>query len=395
MQLRISARPGGVKGRPPRVAECRLGQVAQTGSAMPGGVLLFTGFPGFIGARLIPRLLELRPGSSFRCLVQERFEAAAREQIGAIEKRYPAARGRIATVLGDITQERLGLAPAAAKALQAELSGAYHLAAVYDLAVRRDIGMRINVLGTRNVIAFLEGAGKLERFDYVSTAYVSGTAVGSYREGDLDVGQSFKNYYEETKFLAEVAVAKSGLPFATYRPGIVVGDSRSGETAKFDGPYFVLSAMERTPSPGVFPRVGSGRNATNLVPVDFVVEALAKLSCSDTSLGKTYHLTDPDPLSVADVSRLFARALGKSFVYVPVPLRVAKLLFAPALVQRFFGMPMQSLDYFDHPCRYDASQANADLAQLDVRCPRLPDYLDRLIAFYLENKSGVRRNAMI
>ena len=359
------------------------------------GVFLFTGFPGFIGARLIPRLLELRPGSHFRCLVQEKFESAARDSIRALEQSHPAARGRITTLSGDITQERLGLLPTTAKTLQGEISGAYHLAAAYDLAVPRDVGMRINVLGTRNVIAFLTEAPKLERFDYVSTAYVSGSARGIYRESDLDVGQSFKNHYEETKFLAEVEVAKSGLPFVTYRPGIVVGDSRSGETAKFDGPYFVLSAMEKTPSPGVFPRVGSGRNPTNLVPVDFVVEALAQLSASATSLGKTYHLTDPEPLSASAVCELFARALGKSYVYLPVPLVLAKLLFAPAPIQRFFGMPVQSVDYFDHPCRYDAEQATADLAKLGVRCPRLPDYLDRLIAFYRDHKAGVRRVAML
>jgi thioester reductase-like protein len=356
---------------------------------------LFTGFPGFIGARLIPRLLEMRPASSFRCLVQEPFEAAARDLLGAIERSQPTARGRISIVLGDITQERLGLTAAAAKALQGELSGAYHLAAVYDLAVRRELGMRINVLGTRNVIAFLEGARSLERFDYVSTAYVSGSAVGIYRETDLDVGQSFKNYYEETKFLAELEVSKSGLPFVTHRPGIVVGDSRTGETGKFDGPYFVLSAMEKVPSPGIFPRVGSGRNTINLVPVDFVVEALAQLSCAGASLRKTYHLTDPEPLAVSAVSELFARALGKSYLYAPVPLPLAKLLFTPGPMQRFFGMPVQSVDYFDHPCQYDASQATAELARLGVSCPRLPTYLQRLVAFYLEKKGSVRRKAMI
>lgn len=360
-----------------------------------GGTFLFTGFPGFIGARLIPRLLELDPAASFRCLVQEKFAEAAQASIAEIEAAHKHAKGRLTIVRGDITQERLGLAASAAKALQQELTGAFHLAAVYDLAVKRDVGLRINVLGTKNVLDFLAGARSFARLHYVSTAYVSGSAVGIYRERDLDVGQSFKNYYEETKFLAEVEVVKSGVPQVTYRPGIVVGDSRTGETAKFDGPYFVLSAMERIPSPGLFVRIGGGRNPVNLVPVDFVVEALAQLACSEAPPGRTYHLTDPEPLAAIEIADLFARALGKSYLYAPMPLAAARLLFAPGPLQRFFGMPVQTVDYFDHPCRYDCSQASADLAARGISCPRLPDYVQRLVAFYREKKGTVRREAMI
>lgn len=356
-------------------------------------IALFTGFPGFIGARLLPRLLELSPGSTFKCLVQEKFLGMAKRQIEEIEATHAHTRGRIGIVLGDITQERLGIDPAEAKVLQRQLTTAYHLAAVYDLAVKRDLGMKINVEGTRHVLEFLAEARAFERLHYVSTAYVSGTAVGLYRETDLDVGQSFKNYYEETKFLAEVEVAKVGLPFTVYRPGIVVGDSHTGETAKFDGPYFALRAMSRLPSPGMFLRVGSGHNTINLVPVDFVVEALAQLAQVDSE-GKTYHLTNPNPPTVFEVEELFARALGKSFVYVPVPLALAKLFFAPGPVQKVFGMPAQAVDYFDHPVTYDASLATRDLQKAGVRCPRFQNFAQRLVAFYLEKQGSVRREAM-
>lgn len=356
-------------------------------------VALFTGFPGFIGARLLPRLLELSPGSTFKCLVQEKFLGLAKRQIEEIEATHAHTRGRIGIVLGDITKSRLGIDPAEAKVLQRQLGSAYHLAAVYDLAVRRDVGVKINVEGTRNVLEFLAECRSFQRLHYVSTAYVSGTAVGLYRETDLDVGQSFKNYYEETKFLAEVEVVKVGLPYTIYRPGIVVGDSHTGQTAKFDGPYFALRAMLRLPSPGVFMRVGSGNNTINLVPVDFVVEALAQLAQAGGE-GKTYHLTNPQPPTVFEVEELFARALGKSFVYMPVPLALAKLLFAPGPVQKLFGMPVQSIDYFDHPVTYDSTLATRDLQKLGVRCPRFQAYAQRLVAFYLEKQGSVRREAM-
>ena len=362
---------------------------------MPDSAVLFTGFPGFIGMRLLPRLMELSPQSRFRCLVQARFLEAAREGLARIEAAHPDARGRADVVVGDITAPGLGLADGDARALREELTAAHHLAAVYDLAVSRELGLRVNLHGTRNVVRFLAECPRLERLHYVSTCYVSGTTTGVFHEDDLDVGQSFKNFYEETKFLAEMEVVRSGLPVTTYRPSIVVGDSRTGETGKFDGPYFTLSAMERIPSPGIFFKIGSGRSPANLVPVDFVIEALAQLSASPQSTGRTYHLADPHPLSVFEVGELFAGALRKRFLYLPVPKGVAKALFAPRVVQRYFGMPLETLEYFDNPCRYDTARATSDLAALGLACPPLPSYVGRLVEFYRAHRDGVRRSAMV
>src|SRR5262245_39327725 len=153
------------------------------------GDVLFTGFPGFIGARLLPRLLELQPGVRYVCLVQERFLPAARAsiaEIAGIEGAHPQARGRIDTVVGDITAPGLGIEASRARELQRSLVAAYHLAAVYDLAVTREVAHRINVEGTRNVIDFLRGAPRLDRLHYVSTCYVSGRAQGTFKETDLE-----------------------------------------------------------------------------------------------------------------------------------------------------------------------------------------------------------------
>jgi thioester reductase-like protein len=357
--------------------------------------LLFTGFPGFIGLRLLPRIMELRPQARIECLVQEKFLVAAGAAVKAIEEAHPRTRGRLGLAVGDITQPGLGLDPGAAGKLQKRLREVYHLAAVYDLAVSRQVGHRINVEGTKNVLHFLQEAPRFSRLHYVSTAYVSGRATGIFRESDLDVGQGFKNHYEETKFQAEVEVVESRVPRTIYRPGVVVGDSRTGETGKFDGPYFVLRAMERMPSPGAFIRLGRGRGTVNVVPVDFVVEALARLSTAPLSEGKTYHLTDPHPHSARELAEIFARALGKRFVYVPVPLWLARLLFRPRAVQRSFGMPVEALDYFDDQVRHDATQATHDLETLGVRCPPLKEYVPRLVAFYRSRRDTVRREAMI
>jgi thioester reductase-like protein len=355
--------------------------------------ILFTGFPGFIGLRLLPRLLELKPDAQIACLVQEKFLAAAKDGVATIETNHPHAIGRIDLVTGDITSAGLGLEGGAAQHLHNDTVECYHLAAVYDLAVKKDVAHRINVLGTRHVLEFLGEGKRFERLHYVSTAFVSGTVKGTFREGDLDLGQGFKNHYERTKFEAEVLVAQNALPRTIYRPGVVVGDSRTGETGKFDGPYFVLRFMERLPSPGIFMLPGGGKGTSNIVPVDFVVEALARLSATEASLGKTYHLTDPDPLSPIEIARLFAKALGKRFAYLPVPLALAKAAFRP--IHRLFGMPMEALDYFTDPVRHDATVATRDLAALGLRCPRFPDYVPALLAFYRRERDRVRREAMI
>jgi nucleoside-diphosphate-sugar epimerase len=191
-----------------------------------------------------------------------------------------------------------------------------------------------------------------------------------------------------------VEVVRSKVPCTVYRPGIVVGDSKTGETAKFDGPYFVLRVMERMPSPGVFFRIGLGFGTVNVVPVDFVVESMAALSAWPGSLGMTYHLCDPRPHSPVELAEMFAAALGKSFAFVPVPMAVAKAFFAPKPVQRLFGMPVQALDYFDDPVRHDTAQATKDLGDLGIECPRLADYLPRLVSFYKSHRETVRREAM-
>jgi thioester reductase-like protein len=356
--------------------------------------ILFTGFPGFIGMRLLPRLLELQPGARIACLVQEKFLDTARASLAALAKGHEHTRGHIELVAGDITAAGLGIEAAKAKALRSSLWQAWHLAAVYDLAVARDVGRRVNVDGTRNVLDFVASAPSFERLQYVSTAYVSGTAHGVFRETDLDVGQGFKNHYEETKFQAEVEVVHSRVPATIYRPGVVVGDSRTGETAKFDGPYLVLRMMERLPSPGVFFRIGTSRGTVNIVPVDFVVEAMARLGATSASSGRTYHLCDPQPHSPVELAEMFARASGRRFVFVPVPLGLARACFAPRPVQHFFGMPQQALDYFHDTVRHDTTQASRDLGALGIECPRLADYLPRLVAFYRSHRDAVRSEAM-
>ena len=351
-------------------------------------IALVTGFPGFIGERLLPRLLELHPQTEFLCLVQPRFKEQAQSALSRLG--IPPSRASLAE--GDITLEGLGIEASRREALLSRLDAVFHLAAVYDLAVTAEFAHRVNVLGTRHMIAFAKGAPPFKRFHHVSTAYVSGTFEGVFSETDLDRGQSFKNHYERTKFESEKDVVESGLPFTVYRPGVVWGDSRTGETAKFDGPYAVMGAMEKV----LFFFLDGPKDATmNVVPVDYVIEGLARLSASPLSFRKTYNLTDPEGKDVRTLTRLMAKALGRSYVFVPLPLSLVRAAVSIPLVRSTLGLIPESIAYFGHRCRYDAAQAKADLLTLGLACPAVETYIDVIVSFFRANRDRVRKTAMV
>ena len=204
--------------------------------------VLVTGFPGFIGGRLVQALLEEAPDSRVVALVEPHMADKAEELAAKLDG------GRIEVLAGDITERRLGLGDEDYERLAAEITAIYHLAAIYDLAVPLEIATKVNVDGTGNVLSLCEDCERLERLHYVSTAYVAGDRSGTVYEHELAMGQGFKNHYESTKFQAEVWVrqAMGRVPITVYRPAIVVGDSRSGETLKFDGPYYALRVISRT-----------------------------------------------------------------------------------------------------------------------------------------------------
>jgi thioester reductase-like protein len=346
--------------------------------------IFFTGFPGFLGSALLPRVLDRCPDDVAVCLVQARFAGVARARVETLEARFPSVRGRIRLVEGDLTQSDLGLADQ--PALSADLSEVYHLAAIYDLGVTREAGLHVNVDGTRHVASFAETAPRLARFHYVSTCYVSGRHAGTYSEEDLDTGQRFNNYYEETKFLAECHVRErigAGLPATIYRPAIVVGDSRTGVTQKFDGPYFVLQLLLRQARVAVMPVMGNPRlTRVNVVPSDFVIDAITHLSGLPRSLGRVYQLADPAPLTADDMLRTMGDATRRTIVRLPLPRRLAKAAIdrVPG-VYRCLRIPSGALDYFDLPTHFTSANTQEDLAGTGIVVPPFGSYLVRLVEF--------------
>jgi thioester reductase-like protein len=335
--------------------------------------LFLTGFPGFLGSELLPRLLA-RTDDYAVCLVQPQYRALAEQRIAS----QPGLAKRVRLVDGDLT--------AALDHIDAgDIREIWHLAAVYDLSVARDVGMRVNVTGTTRVLDLAGRATKLERLHYVSTCYVSGRHRGVFLESDLEKGQTFNNFYEETKYLAEVEVRRRmpRLPVTIYRPSVVVGDSATGATLKFDGPYFVMRWLMRQPRIALLPVVGRpARYHFNVVPSDFVMRAIEHLSAHPRSLGKTYAIADPAPLTVDETIDVISAATKRTVVRVPLPKAVAKnaLRYVPG-VYRLMRIPPAAVDYFVHPTDYDTTNATEDLADSGIAAPRLRDYAPQLVAF--------------
>jgi thioester reductase-like protein len=348
---------------------------------------LITGFPGFIAGRLVAKLLRDDPDLHLTALVESRMAGPAREAAARIDA------DRIELVEGDIAKPQLGLDDAAWRRLTERTTRVFHLAAIYDLAVPLDIAHKVNVDGTGNVLEFCRACEDLRRLEYVSTAYVAGLRTGVVYEHELALGQDHKNHYESTKFQAEVWVReeqqRDRVPATIYRPAIVVGDSQTGETQKFDGPYYLLRTISRAVAlRQPIPQFGRSSALFNVVPVDFVVDAIATISQDAASTGDTVHLVDPDPLTARELIELLAREYADRRPRVRLPSKMVQATLRPKAVRKLFGgAPPESIQYLNHPVRFDTRVADAVLARSGLRCPRFPEYAAPIVRFFREHEA--------
>jgi thioester reductase-like protein len=343
--------------------------------------IFLTGFPGFIAGRLVERLA--REGARFLLLVQPNFLERARLDTARIarETGTPAENFRI--LEGDITQEDLGLSAKELEVARRETTIVFHLAAIYDLAVAREVALRVNVEGTRHVNRFAQSLSRLRRYHYVSTCYVAGLRLGRILETELRHTAGFRNHYEETKYLAELEVdaLKSELPLTIHRPAVVCGDSRTGETAKYDGVYYLINYVRMHPTLFSLVNIGNREVKLNLVPVDFVVEAMSALLKDERAAGATVQLADPNPLTTHELFESIARALaGRGSRLTVSPNLVRKALALP-LSPTLTGLPHAGVPYFFHDQTYDTTIARSLLEPHNVRCPPFTDYVAALIDF--------------
>ncbi len=352
-----------------------------------------TGATGFIGKRLVKALLARR-GAVVHFLL--RPESA--DKLPALLDFWGEASTskRVFPISGDLTAKRLGVAADDIKKLKGHVHHAYHLAAVYDLSADAESQIATNIEGTRAVVEFAKAidAGHLH---HVSSIAAAGLYEGVFREDMFDEADGLDHPYFMTKHESEKIVRKeSKVPWTVYRPALVVGDSKTGEMDKIDGPYYFFKLIQRMRQllPPWMPSIGIEGGRINIVPVDFVVAALDHISHLKTDLDRRcFHLVDPVGYRVGDVLDIIGKAAHAPkmnlFVnaallgFIPKSVKKGLLALAPvrrvkAAVLKDLGLPEDMLTFINFPTRYDCREALAALKGSGIECPRLDDYAWRL-----------------
>lgn len=343
--------------------------------------IFLTGFPGFIAERLVAKLAAA--DTQFFLLVEERMTSTAVRSVERIAADKSIPLENFALVSGDITKPNLGVADEDLDQISAETTDVFHLAAVYDLAVAKNIARTVNFEGTKNVNDLARSLPNLKRYNYVSTCYVAGRRTGRILESELEHPEGFRNFYEETKYLAELEVEKlkEEIPLTIFRPSVVVGDSGTGETTKYDGIYYLIRYLRRAPAMLRLVNVGNKNVRLNLVPVDFVVDGIATLCEDDAAVGKTVALADPEPLTTSELfDEISAKLSGKRSVIQPPPALIQNSLLLP-LGPPLTGLPHSAVPYFFLVQEYDTSVADALLGPHGVKCPNFRDYVGQLLTY--------------
>jgi thioester reductase-like protein len=359
--------------------------------------LLLTGATGFVGMEVLGRYLE----SSDRQIItpvravndaeaSERIKATLRGLFGIRARKYER---RVEAVAADLVRPGLGLPTECREAIAERVGTIIHSAASVSFSLPLVRSREINLEGTRRMLELAELAharGGLERYAHVSTAYVAGTHDGRFHECDHDLRQRFRNPYEQSKFEAEQLVrSKPELPTTILRPSIIVGDRRSGWTAAFNVLYWPLRAFAR----GLYPAVPAVPSApVDVVPIDYVADAICALCQSDAGVGATYHLTaGPHASNVAELVELASRYFGRPPPRVLAPTEFAE--YAKSLTGVKRSVLRESAAYFPYfavSTEFDNQKARARLEPDGISVSPLSGYLERLLDFATRSRWGKR-----
>ena len=360
---------------------------------------LLTGSTGLIGRHLLVRLLD-DPDAQVHALVRSgsvgRLETALAELPAA-------ARDRVHVVTGDLTTPDLGISKATRRTLRNKVDHLVHLAALYDMTADDARNEEINVEGTRRVVALAEDL-KVGVLHHVSSVAVAGEAHGTFAEKDFDHGQPLPSAYHRTKFESEKIVREAGVPWRVYRPAIVLGDSRTGEMDKVDGPYYffpTIDALSRVPQRLRTPLVLPGLGDSNVVPVDYVVDAMAALIHRPGLDGRAFHLVHPRPQPFVDIYNAFATQAGAPTVTATIPstslwpaakvaAKVVSALpgatLAYQLTMQRLGVPSEVVPHMVFEPRFASEVTRAELHAAGVPPPpELDAYAARLWKYWSEN----------
>ena len=350
-----------------------------------------TGASGFIGKRLVRKLLERDATNVIYFLIRE----VERESLPALYEFWGCDASRAIPVVGDLTQPLLGVAAVDIKKLGKKTTHFFHLAAIYDLKADAEIQLKVNVDGTRNTVQFAEAIGA-KHFHLFSSIASAGLFEGLFREDMFEEAEGLDHPYFRTKHDSEGIVRREcSIPWRIYRPALVVGDSRTGEMDKIDGPYYFFKLIQklRKALPSWMPTIGIEGGRINVVPVDFIVNAVDCIAHLKGEDGKCFHLVDPSPMRVGDLLNTFARAAhapemtmrvnAALFSFIPKQLRNSLLALTPVrrirhAVMKDLGLPDDMFRFVNYPTRFDCRETTRVLKGSGISVPPLDTYAWRL-----------------
>ncbi|GAB2877283.1 SDR family oxidoreductase [Pseudoduganella ginsengisoli] len=345
-----------------------------------------TGATGFIGKRLVRKLLE-KKGSVVYFLMRE----SSSDKLPALYEYWGVSKARAIPVFGDLRSPKLGVSKDDIKQLSKNIDHFYHLAAIYDMLADADEQMAVNVEGTRNTVEFANAiqAGILH---HVSSIAAAGMFEGIFREDMFDEAENLDHPYFATKHESEKIVRQETKgAWRVYRPGMVVGDSKTGEMDKIDGPYYFFKLIQRIRQllPPWMPTIGIEGGRINIVPVDYVVNAMHHISHQPDLDGRAFHLTDPEPLRVGEVLNIFCRAAhaptmsirinAALFGFIPKSIKKGVMALTPVrrvrdAVMKDLGLPPDLMGFINYPTRFDNRDTAKALKGTGISCPPLESY---------------------
>ncbi len=355
-----------------------------------------TGATGFIGSHLLPKLLD-RKGKIY-VLVRSGSKKKLKELLESIN----APKNRVIAITGDLTKKDLGVSKKNREELNGNIRHMFHLAALYDLKASYDEQESANIDGTRNAIGFAESVNA-KCFHHTSSIAAAGLYNGVFREDMFDEAEGLDNPYFKTKHESEGIVRREcKVPFQIYRPAIVIGHSETGEIDKIDGPYYFFKLIQkmRKMMPSWMPTLGLEGGRLNMVPVDYVVNAMDHIAHCKGQHGKCFHLTDPKPRKIGQVLNIFSHAAhapqmtmridARIFNFIPGAIKQGLMMLSPirrirSQVMNELGIPPGVLSFINYPTRFDNRETAKLLKGTKIAVPDLKKYAWRLWDYWERN----------
>jgi len=349
-----------------------------------------TGATGFIGKRLVRKLLASKDSTVWFLIREE-----SRNKLTALLEYWNVDASRALPVFGDVRAAGLGISDEDIATLSGKVEHFFHLAAIYDLKADADAQVATNVEGTRHAVA-LANQVRAGCFQHVSSIAAAGLYEGTFREDMFDEAENLEHPYFATKHFSEKVVRdECTVPWRVYRPGLVVGDSKTGEMDKIDGPYYFFKPIQhiRRLLPPWMPAIGIEGGRINIVPVDYVIDAMVCIALHPGLDRQCFHLTDPAPKRVGDVLNIFAHAAhapplslrvnAALFGFIPEGIRKGMAALKPVrrlkdAVMKDLDLPDGIMQFVNYPTRFDNRQAAAVLKECGIACPPLDQYAEHI-----------------